>query len=177
MSWGSDMNGGIARKEEKDEKALTWKSYYVQQEEEVTMWTWWKLLSRVWFFVTPGTIQSMEFSRPEYWSGWPFPSPEDLPNPGIKLRSPTLQVDSLPAEPPEKPYTVALTWWEKGKEVRHLWPHWRFKEQQKRSEDLQIKCHTADSIFIKISWVTVWILSCIGLTRKQTILVNISCQT
>ena len=34
------MNGGIARKEEKDEKALTWKSYYVQQEEEVTMWTW-----------------------------------------------------------------------------------------------------------------------------------------
>ena len=47
--------------------------------------------------------QSMEFSRPEYWSGQPFPSPGDLPNPGIKPRSPTLQADSLPAEPPEKP--------------------------------------------------------------------------
>ena len=45
----------------------------------------------------------MEFSRPEYWSGKPFPSPGDLPNPGIKPRSPTLQADSLPAEPPGKP--------------------------------------------------------------------------
>ena len=45
----------------------------------------------------------MEFSRPEYWSGWPFPSPGDLHNPGIKPRSRTLQADSLPAEPPGKP--------------------------------------------------------------------------
>ena len=45
----------------------------------------------------------MEFSRPEYWSGYPFPSPGDLPNPGIEPRSPALQVDSLPAEPPGKP--------------------------------------------------------------------------
>ena len=44
----------------------------------------------------------MEFSRPEYWSGQPFPSPGDLPNPGIKPRSPTLQADSLPAEPQGK---------------------------------------------------------------------------
>ena len=36
---------------------------------------------------------SMEFSRQEYWSGWPFPPPEDLPNPGIELESPALQVD------------------------------------------------------------------------------------
>ena len=42
----------------------------------------------------------MEFSRPEYWSGQPFPSPGDLPNPGIEPRSPALQADSLPAEPP-----------------------------------------------------------------------------
>ena len=47
-----------------------------------------------------------EFSRPEYWSGKPFPSPGDLPNPGIEPRSPTLQVDSLPAEPPGKPQKV-----------------------------------------------------------------------
>ena len=45
----------------------------------------------------------MAFSRPEYWSGLHFPSPRDLPNPGIEPRSPTLQADSLPAEPQEKP--------------------------------------------------------------------------
>jgi len=50
----------------------------------------------------------MEFSRPEYWNGLPFPSPGDLPNPGIKPRSPALQADSLPAEPPGKP-TFHLT--------------------------------------------------------------------
>ena len=43
------------------------------------------------------------FSRQEYWSGLPFPSPGDLSDPGIELRSPALQVDSLPAEPPGKP--------------------------------------------------------------------------
>ena len=43
--------------------------------------------------------------RPEYWSGKPFPSPGDLPNPGIKARSPALQVDSLPSEPQGKPKT------------------------------------------------------------------------
>ena len=47
---------------------------------------------------------SMGFSRQEYWSGLPFPSPGDLPNPGIELRSPALQVDTLPSEPPEKPF-------------------------------------------------------------------------
>ena len=55
--------------------------------------------------VTPWTVQSMEsmeFSRPEYWSGQLFPSPGDLPNPGIKPRSPTLQEESLPAEPQGK---------------------------------------------------------------------------
>ena len=43
------------------------------------------------------------FCRQQYWSGKPFPSPGDLPNPGIKPRSPALQEDSLPAEPPGKP--------------------------------------------------------------------------
>ena len=51
----------------------------------------------------PTLCESMEFSRPESWSGQPFPSPGDLPTPGIKPRSPTLQADSLPAEPPGKP--------------------------------------------------------------------------
>ena len=46
---------------------------------------------------------SMEFSRPKHWSVQPFPSPGDLPNPGIEPRSPPLQADSLPAEPQGKP--------------------------------------------------------------------------
>ena len=57
-----------------------------------------KSLSCVQLFVTPWALQSMEFSRPEYWSGWPFPSPGDLSNSGIKPRSPALQADSLPSE-------------------------------------------------------------------------------
>ena len=50
----------------------------------------------------------MGFSRQEYWSGLPFPSLRDLPDPGIELRFPALQADSLPSEPP-----VLLTdkWW------------------------------------------------------------------
>ena len=46
---------------------------------------------------------SMKFSRQDHWNGLPFPSPGDLPNPGIELWSPSLQIDSLPSEPPEKP--------------------------------------------------------------------------
>ena len=62
-------------------------------------------LSRVWLFATPWTVayqapQSMEFSRQEYWSGLPFPSPRDLHNPGIEPGSPALQADTLPSEPP-----------------------------------------------------------------------------
>ena len=68
----------------------------------------WKSLSLVWLFVTPWTIQSMEFSRPEYSSGYPFPSPGDLPNPGKEPRSPALQADSLPAEPPGKPTNTGV---------------------------------------------------------------------
>ena len=65
-------------------------------------------LSRVRLFATPWTAAyqappSMECPRQESWSGLPFPSPGDLPNPGIKLRSPTLPADSLLSEPPGKP--------------------------------------------------------------------------
>ena len=58
------------------------------------------------FCETPRTIQSMEFSRPEYWSGLPFPSPGDHLNPVIKPRSPALQADSLPAEHKGSPRTL-----------------------------------------------------------------------
>ena len=50
----------------------------------------------------------MRFSRPEYWSGQPFPFPGDLLNPGIEPRSPALQADSLPAEPPGKPKNTVV---------------------------------------------------------------------
>ena len=74
-----------------------------------TEWSEWvKSLSRVWFFVTPWTVAyqappSMGFSRQEYWSGLPFPSPGDLPDPGIEPGSPALQADALTSEPPGKP--------------------------------------------------------------------------
>ena len=64
---------------------------------------WVKSLSRVQLFATMGCSlpapPSMGFSRQEYWSGLPFASPEDLPDPGIELRCPTLQADSLLSEP------------------------------------------------------------------------------
>ena len=67
-----------------------------------------KSLSHVRLFATPWTVAyqapwSMGFSRQEYWSGLLFPCPGDLPNPGIEPRSPALQVNCLPAEPPENP--------------------------------------------------------------------------
>ena len=67
-----------------------------------------KSLSSVRLFVTPQTVTyqappSQGFSRQEYWSGLPFPSPADLPNPGIEPKSPALQTDALPSEPPGKP--------------------------------------------------------------------------
>ena len=63
--------------------------------------------SRVRLSATPWTVAhqaplSMGFSRQEYWSGLPFPSPGDLPDPGIEPRSSTLQADALPSEPPGK---------------------------------------------------------------------------
>ena len=72
-----------------------------------------KSLSRVQLFVTPWTVAyqappSMGFPRQEYWSGLPFPSPEDLLNPGIEPRSLAFLAEHLPCEPPGKPilYTV-----------------------------------------------------------------------
>ena len=66
-----------------------------------------KSLSRVRLFATPWTVDhqappSMGVSRQEYWSGLPFPSPGDLPNPRIESRSPALQADALTSEPPGK---------------------------------------------------------------------------
>ena len=63
-----------------------------------------KSLSRFQLFATPWTVayqasQSIGFSRQEYWSGLPLPSPGDLPDPGIEPRSPTLEAGALTSEP------------------------------------------------------------------------------
>ena len=85
----------------------------------VVVWS----LSHVWLFATPWTVArqaplSMGFSRQEYWSGLPFPSPGDLPDPGIEPASPALQADSLLSEPPGKPISLALESTKKWRETR-----------------------------------------------------------
>ena len=72
-----------------------------------------KSLSRIRLFATPWTIAhqalpSMGFSRQEYWSGLPFPSPGDLPDSGIKPGSPALQADTLPSKPPGPPISTFI---------------------------------------------------------------------
>ena len=79
--------------------------------------------SRVQLFVTLRTVAhqalSMGFSRQEYWSGLPFPSPEDLPHSGIEPESPALQTDSFTAEPPGKPFIFNP--WPLNIYHHHLW--------------------------------------------------------
>ena len=74
-----------------------------------------KLLNRVRLFETPWTIAyqappSMGFSRQEYWSGLPFPSPGDLPDPGIEPGSPAFQADALTSEPPVGSSSQLFSW-------------------------------------------------------------------
>ena len=87
-----------------------------------------KSLSHIQVFATSWTVAlqaplSMGFCRQEYWSGLPCLPPGDLPDPGVKSHSPALQADSLPSEPPGKPFkqvpgiakwspfTANTAWW------------------------------------------------------------------
>ena len=82
-------------------------------------------LSHVQLFATPGTVAcqappSMAFSRQEYWSGLSFPSPRDLPHPGIKFTTPALVGRSFTTEPPQKPrVSLAI----KENEIMSVWQH------------------------------------------------------
>ena len=84
-----------------------------------------KSLSHVWLFATPWTVAhraspSMEFSRHEYWSGLPFPSPGDLPDPGIELGSPK---EGLSKKWPLRKYLILLREqikWKSGERLIHL---------------------------------------------------------
>ena len=82
-------------------------AFYFKNPREKILKTKIAMLSHVQLFTTPWTVArqaplSMGFSRQEYWSGLPCPPPGDLPNPGIKPRSPALHSDSLPPKPPGK---------------------------------------------------------------------------
>ena len=84
---------------------------WVTREAHIWAYVWRKVkvksLSRVRLFATPWTVAhqappSIGFSRQQYWSGLPFPSPGDLPNPGIEPGFPALEADALTSEPPGK---------------------------------------------------------------------------
>ena len=102
--WRQDVSGSNRPNECNKVKRATFRRQpsKLKSEKEV------KSLSRVRLFATPWTVahqapQSKGFSRQQYWSGWPFPSPGDLPDPGVEPRSPALRAGSLLTEPPGKP--------------------------------------------------------------------------
>ena len=83
-------------------------------DDSIFFYTEVKSLSHVRLFATPWTVAYqappfMGFSRQGYWSGLPFPSPGDLPDPGIEPGSPALEADALTSEPPGKPQYVIAT--------------------------------------------------------------------
>ena len=90
-------------------QAWSWELGVEGVERGCEEWKWkCQSLRHVWLFVNPWTVAhqaplSMKFSRQEYRSALPFPSPGDLPNPGIKPGSPSSQADSLPPGPPGNP--------------------------------------------------------------------------
>ena len=89
-----------------------------------------KSLSRVRLLATPWTVAyqaplSMRFSRQEYWSGLPFPSPGDLPDPGIEPGFPTLEADTLTSEPPGKPNLHSI--------CQQIWKTQQWPQDWKRS--------------------------------------------
>ena len=76
----------------------------------------------------------MDFSRQEYWNGLPFPSPGDFPDSGIRLRSPTLQVNSLPSEPSGKP----SLYFEKDDQEKNLMVESNLRKRGKASGLLEV---------------------------------------
>ena len=123
------------------------------------MWSEMKLLSRVRLFVTPWTVAyqaspSMGFSRQEYWSGLLFPSPGDLPDPGIKPGFPALQANALSSEPPGKPLYVALTYWFLF--TRRGWWHWTSLHMLTCTHiPFLVKCFRLDLVFYSFALLTV----------------------
>ena len=106
-----------------------------------------KSLSGVWLFVTPWTVAyqaslSMGFSRKEYWSGLPFPSPGDLSNPGIEPRSPALEAAALPSELQFYRFHLILCSRNPEMKLQYLCPEWN------KPPDMQdqVLCHQVQVI-------------------------------
>ena len=101
-------------------------------------------LSHAQLFTTPWTNvahqapSSIGFPRQEYWSGLPFPSPGDLPDPGIKPRSPTLQADALTSEPPGKPY-LSLEKCKSNMMKYHFTPNFKKKKGERDDPEIQFQ--------------------------------------
>ena len=91
------------------------------------------------------TSLSMGFSRQEYWSGLPFPSPGDLPDPGINPGSPALPAGSLPSEPPEKPHDKPR---QHIKKQRHLFADKDLYGQKKK--DMYSQCYGFSSNHVQM---------------------------
>ena len=85
-----------------------WVPGWEERKAEVSVIQLCGLSAIPWTVVRPAPA-SMGFSRQEYWSGWPFPSPGDLPDPGSEPGSPALQVDSSLSEPPGEPAGLKTT--------------------------------------------------------------------
>ena len=111
LMWGGDsfektlMLGKIEGRSRRGQQRMRWLDGITDSMNMVKVKV--KSLSRVRLFATPWTVAyqaspSMGFSRQEYWSGLPFPSPGDLPHPGIEPGSPALEADTLTSEPPGK---------------------------------------------------------------------------
>ena len=99
----------------------------------------------------------MGFPRQEYWSGLPFLSPGDLPDPGIETRSPTLQPDSLPSEPPGQPthiYVNLLAWPKSSFGFFYVLYTYMYRRILRLFLDFLIMTNDALKIFIYISEYT-----------------------
>ena len=128
-----------------------------------------KLLSHIWLFVTPWTVAhqaplSMEFSRQEYWSVLPCPSPGDLPNPGIEPRSPELRADSLPAEPPGKPNLTLISRLAQNFTGRSV-VYWTYSNPIRTSPEF-LESEEPDENFMGILWFS-WPWMKTKLTYKE----------
>ena len=88
----------------RDQTCISWVSYIGRPLCHSPWLVKWKSLSCVQLFATPWTMQSIEFSRPEYWNGQPFPSPGDLPQPG------TEPISFTPAVTARRLFTTGTTW-------------------------------------------------------------------
>ena len=120
------------------DKLIKWKwiiqvNYAFMLEHEVK---WSKVAqSCLTLFATPWTVAylappTMGFSRQEYWNGLPFPSPGDLPDPGIEPGPPALEADALTSEPPRKPQQMAIHWFfsnlDPTQTLYEIWNYFQF---------------------------------------------------